>query len=481
MKKILSILFISLWTLRFFNSLVITDSVDPLNYHMVISKYIVNGLWNEAWTTIPGALMAGLFDFIYLIPHYLFDFGLKAHISSQFLHFFFSIGLGSIFLYQYLKKQNVMIALLAGICLLSITRAQSFLFMAKNDGALAFSYLLAVTYLLKLLKSPHITNKQAMKMGLLLGLIPAIKLNGLLYTAPLALYFIYHFKNSPKQLLLCASTALGILSPILYRNWYYIGAPFFPGLIKTFPGRASASMIQYYSMFMSKPASLQSLIANIHHLFTGKILFLALPFIFYKQRNIKKANLPLFFVLISFSAYLLVNGGVVTDRFLFPCYFVFCLVIFKYLLLIKRPITTKALTCVLVFILIDSKLDRSLKAARDGIYSYSGRSEIEIVNAIIAPSRLWNSLPASDKTQNILSDFLSQQYYAPINIRLLQVEHFPGSHFLPSCTIDQISKLSGFKYALINEQFNRHNPCYQLIKSSRRLSLVGNFALYELR
>ncbi|GAB4412584.1 MAG: hypothetical protein OHK0056_17810 [Bacteriovoracaceae bacterium] len=268
MKKIL-ISFIILFTaLKFCSALVPLDAVDPLNYHLVISKYLVHGLWNEAWTTIPGSLMSGLFDFIYLIPHLVFDYGMASQISSQILHLFFGLYLGSYLVFKNLRFRNEVFALMAALSILSIARSYNFFFMAKNDGALATVYLWT---LIQLRKKNHIL------LAIGMGLLPAIKMNGLLYVAPVFIFFAFENRNLWREVFKVSIISFIVFLPILMRNTYYMGNPLFPGLIKHIPGKATAEMIQYYSEFMSNPISFKTLYLNVWHLFTGKLLFLAAP------------------------------------------------------------------------------------------------------------------------------------------------------------------------------------------------------------
>ena len=173
MKKLSSaifLIFLIIFTIKSFESLLIYKHVDALNYHIVIAKYIVNGMWTKAWTQIPGSLMSGLFEYLYIIPHLIFNYGLKAQASSQLLHFLFSIGCGSLLLFSLFKKENFALACLAGISLLTISRGSSFFLYAKNDGVLALSYLATLIYFIRIKESQKTTISQSIIFGLLLGL-----------------------------------------------------------------------------------------------------------------------------------------------------------------------------------------------------------------------------------------------------------------------------------------------------------------------
>lgn len=480
MKRSLFVIFGIIFLLKTLESFVVYGHVDAINYHIVIAKYLSNGLWTEAWTTIPGSLMSGFFEFLYVIPHYIFDYGLKAHVSSQFLHYFFSLGIGSILVFNSIKNKDKVYAALAGISLLTIAKGSSFFLYAKNDGPLALSILLLYIFFERVRVKDSLSKKELITLGFLLGLAPAIKGSGILYIIPIALTFTYFHIKKPLQVLSVALIALLTWSPILFRNYYYIGNPLFPGLIEQIPGSASQAMIDYYSHHMSSKPTFISIMMNIKSLFLGKVVFLLSLVCFVKNIIDKRndSNKVMYFLLSSFVIMMLLNGGVTAVRFLFPAYFVLVYYIFSN---ISKVLPKKSYVPIILLILclVDSKIDKSFSRIKKMTKNYINLSEDEVIKKVIPLTAFWNHIDPSSKSL-LYSDNLSQQYYAPLNMRVIQYQHNPAAYFTKSCSSDEnLEEFKMFKYALIRADID--NPCYSLILNSQKLSTINEYSLYKLR
>ena len=118
---------------------------DALYYHLVGPKIWKESNWHSMWQDLVHYAQAGYFDLFYFIPTYFLESKLMIQIVCQFIHFFFSIFLASIFAI-YLIKDRIW-GPVCGVALLTIANDSSFFYYAKNDGALAFFSLLT-TYLI---------------------------------------------------------------------------------------------------------------------------------------------------------------------------------------------------------------------------------------------------------------------------------------------------------------------------------------------
>jgi len=476
-ERLLLYFFILILIIKCLESFVVYGHVDAINYHLVIAKYLTNGLWNEAWTTIPGALMSGVFEFIYLLPHSIFGHGYRAHSTSQFLHFCFSIGLGSITLYWMLSKTNKTFASLGAISILTISKGSSFFLYAKNDGVLALAVLLLYYFYDQYCYKQDSSIKNSIILGFLLGLAPAIKASGVLYIIPIALHFTYYNFKSFKFILISSSLSILTWLPILIRNYYYNGNPLFPGLIGHINGNSSAAMIEYYSRHMSSPATLQSVLRNIFNLFTGKLIFLIVPFIVFFnifKKNHQKNRL-FYYAISSFILILIVNGGVTAIRFLFPLFFVFVYFLFKNFA--EYKFSRSIFVFLLVGILVDSKVDKSIGRVIDDLTS--NETHKQKIERKIPLTKFWDKLDIHNSRFYILSDNLSQQYYAPINMRVIQYQHHPELNFLFKCKEHDLEKLSKYHYAVIMHDLN--NPCYNMIKNSKLIASMFQYKFYKLK
>lgn len=484
MYRFISALTFIVFLIKASNSLILQGHVDPLNYHLVVPKYLVNGQWNDAWRTIPGALMSGAFETLYLLPHLFFGYGVEAQVSSQFIHFILSLGLGSFLLFKYFKESNL-VAVLAALSLLTISRGASFFFLAKNDGALALAYLACVLTYIELNREGWGNVKKIVLFSFLLGLIPAIKLNGLIYIFPIVVHFVIRHYRNWKRVGLVGITSLVVLSPFLLRNYYYIGTPFFPGLLNVFPGDSSEEMVRYYTGAMSAPLTLGTFFQNIKLIFMGKFLFLFSPLLVLV--NLKKGrdslNLPFYMMITSFIIFLGTNGGIVTDRFHFPSYFILVFFIFSTLSVEvkENQKVTKWAWILLLIILADSKLDKAIGHARKGFSLYFENSKEGLVRKVIGPSIFWEKINEDGiKKIYILSDNLSQQYYAGLNTRIIQVQHTPEANFLFHCKDADVRKLEKYRYAILWDKSGRTNPCYKKILAGELVTSHKEYKLYRL-
>lgn len=455
---------------KLLESLVIYNHVDALNYHLVLGKYIANGYFYSVYKYVPGALFTGYFDYLYTIPNYIFGSGLVSHATSQFLHFIFGIFSSSIYLFFKIRKSDKTHAYLALLSCLLISKGSSFLLYAKNDGVLSTVFLILFVELYE--RRNNLGNYKACALfGILFGLCPSIKSNGLIFIFPLVIFYIYKVRNFNK-VFLTGVISIAIWLPLLIRNFHFTGNPFFPGLITYFPGNSSQEMINFYHAHMSNPTSFKSLLENLKLLFTGKLFFLILPILVFKN----KFRLKYFLIICPFIILMIINGGVAEPRFLFPLYFCFIYIIFT------DQIPSKFLPFLLVVILADSKVDKSITRIINMFSDYSNLTSTEIVRKHIPTTKIWdNIMIKNDREVFILTNTFSQSYYAPKNVRIVQTQHSPEAVFLNICNEKFFKEIAKFDYAILDTQNDGQSTCYQSITSSKILFNSGNFNLYEIK
>lgn len=451
---------------------------DALNYHLVGPRFWLETSWLEMTNDLWGNFQSGLFEALYLLTIGIFGNTLWGQLSSQLLHFLLGQGLAALVLFKFFKaRKKEIIGALAGLSILTISKSADFFLYAKNDGALAC---LGLILALMLFDDSFVSlngKKRNLFLGILMGVIPAIKMSGLFIVLPLSIYFVLINYHRLSDVFITAITALLVFSPILIRNYYFIGNPFFPGLIELFPGVLTDEMKRYYLYHMSNKLSFSSFIAASKSLFTGKIIFLIFfPILFCR---LKDKRLPFFsiFVLSIFILYLLVNGGLVVERFFFICYFLITTMIFVFLS--EKNFKNKYYYLLLVLILVDSKVDKSIKRIVNFIPSYFNENSLDIVYKHSPYASIWKGVSSTGKKELVISDLFAQQFYSPDGFRIHQFRGRPDVEFLGKCESSDISKLQKYSYAILAEK--NQNPCYEKIRNSGLiLNQVGEFILFKL-
>ena len=453
-------------------SFALTGNGDPLYYSLGMPKFWLQTSWAEMHRDLFASFQASFFEYIYIIPVWLFSNTLKAHLSAQFIHAFFSLGLGATLLYKYLRRHtSVELASLGAISLLTISNWSMAFYHAKADGAVAlFSLISAILICDRALLKQFRPLSRSIVIGLSLGILPMIKMSGLIPAAVMGLVYAYDQRKQPHLVFTAAGVALLATSPILLRNWYFLKSPFFPGLVKLFPGNLTEQNIEYFSKYMSKPLTLTQLPGQIYDFLTGKILHWLAPMIALLNIKFKiRTNRYYLISLLIFAVYMAVNGGIARPRFYFACYFVTTLFIFlsiSYYPLLKKH-WKKSLIFILALILVDSKMDKSFSRIKNSFSLYkSAENQEEAASSFYHSARMWNAFPKTKGEQKtfILSDYASNQFYAPQSVRLKLGMYDHDAEFLKICKSSDLTKLNKFQYVLLSKNLN--NPCYEKIKRS---------------
>lgn len=419
-KTFMKALFIFIWIIKCLESLYLFSHGDALNYHIVWPKILHEVGLNTLFTEFFPVWLAGYFDLLYIIPFSLFGASPWAQMMSQFLHFFFSLGLGSFILVSFFRKTDL--AYLMGIILLTLNKSSDFFLYAKNDGFIAL--LVLVSYImLTHIESDRKVLKNTLLISLLAGIAVGSKLSAAFSFLPIGLYLTFLFikRSQYRYITYSFFTSLALALPPLYLKWIYLKSPFFPGLLSVFPGDFSPENLQAWKNFVSKKASLSSILTNLKYYFFNKAVFIALPLSFIFRK--KAIWLPLLLSLSSFLLYLLFNGGVTSARFYFASVFLLVLALGELFLHFFEKIPSKRniiFVVLLILTLVDSKLDKSL--GRITIFGQDVFSikERELVRKYIPRTQVWDYVPKGTQNRkiHILAEGFAQSYYAPSYVRL---------------------------------------------------------------
>jgi hypothetical protein len=474
-----------IFSLKSFETLVFTSHGDALYYHLPFGFYVYEFGMNWTLTELCGALMTGLFDHLYIITVNIMPERWQGQLLSQFAHYFFSMGLGSIILFYHFRE-NKMIAALASLSLLTLSSGASYFFYAKNDGPLALAVLIAAIFICYPKNKTH-----PLIIGLLLGLLPLIKLSGLFATIPLSLIYAFDQRKKPPHILLAATVAFTVWSPLLWRNWYYSGTPFFPGLLSLFPGEVSEAIIETYASYVAKEITVSSFFKALQIIFMPKLI-IALGLLFVTKESLHR-HLRLFICALSYAGiYLLINGGVTSYRFFFPVMFLMTAFVFH--LMKDHPklkLAPKAVWIILLMIILaDSKIDNTIKKVKRLPQQMSAL--INDPDAFIyeksTNAQIWQPLQGETQKFRVITDGYNEVFYAPTTARLHCVECNNQAAFLWRCDQDgDLEKLQSYEYAILQEHHlhkAQSNPCYQQITQSLVLKKVPSFntsyILYKL-
>jgi hypothetical protein len=467
LRLIFSVVFLLIFLSRCIESLLPYDHSDALYYHLAGAKIWYFTSFKDLILNLPTYAQAGIFDIFYYPLFFLKLSLVKTQSLAQFLHFFCSIGLASFFCLM--SGRKTWWGVLAAIAMLTIAKDGSYFVFAKNDGVLA---------LIGLFTAYSVVEKKPwLQTALLMGLLPLIKLSGIYVVIPTSLLYVYLNRNI-KDILRVAVISIAMLSLALLKNYFVTGNPLFPGGSNHFPGLMSPSMIQYNQGFFGNGVTLATLKGLLSDLFLGKIILIfSVPVFFYnlKKKNIS-ANYYFLIALVIFLTYVLTNGGYQAARFFFTCHFL--LIYFLFLSFKSIELKPSWMIAILILILADAKVDKTMKRAWYAIRDYSSLSEKEIVLKHIPHTHFWEKLPISQLPQFIVSDYVSETYYLPSNYILHIPDHSPQADFLYHCEGERFNELKRYQFALISK--NLINACYQKIRQGTLLLKKEGFELYLL-
>ena len=472
------------FTIKLVETIYLFNQVDALAYHLVGGRYwIEDGIFQMSKWFIQ-FFQAGYFDYFYVIPNFIFGSTMLTQISGQSMHFIFSLGLACLVFIKYFKGNYW--GFIGSLLILSLSRDGRFWLYAKNDGVLASVTLITSILIFEKHYQNKIKNKKIyfIIVGGLLGLLPGIKMLGLFATIPLSLSFAWINRKNVKMIIPSTLIALIVWAPILIRNYYFLETPFFPGLIKIFPGNLPPGIIKLYSSMMSSPFTVNSLLLQIRDCIFSKLFFFIIPIIwFFNVKFKKEGNEYLYVSVIYLTLYLCTNGSVRYARFFFPCHILLAFYTIKSLSQYK--INNLFLWPLTIFILADSKIDLGVKHIVDAIKIYSSKeNQKQIINTMIPLTRIWNYVDKNNKDKKIyiISDYSSQVFYSPKNYRLEQSQSHRKADFFYNCTEKQLHKLKRYSYAIITKDIK--NPCYNIIRNRGTklytLNSYTRFTLYEL-
>ncbi len=438
---------------------------DAFSYHLIIPKHIIELGFTDTLSKFFPTVIAGYFDLLYLIPLSLFKNTLAGQISSQLLHFLIGQGLASFLMTKIIKDNQL--KWIAGIAALTLAKSGDMFLYAKNDGVVVSASLLFY----------YFSNKSILRKGVLLGLLPSIKLSGVFIALPLILNEIVFKKIKLIEILILGVTSILIFIPICLYKFKMTGNPLFPGLLYSFPDQLPQYLIDSYGGMLAAKLGMSSLIENLRLLFLGKIIcLLIIPVLIFQKKKINTA--PFIIAILCFSLYLFVNGAVPSPRFFFSSYFF--LIIGCFGALDSSHLQKKWIVPVLlILVLVDSKLDKSLTRVKNNLVDLSNLSSKEIISKRIPRSRVWDLVQKGEKEKlvHVFSDRFPQQFYAPQFVRLHHYPTQPQVRFFDQCS--NPSGLEKFQYYILSESGSK-NPCYEMIyNSSELIGTVQEFKVFK--
>ncbi|MCF8057848.1 MAG: hypothetical protein K9K67_01020 [Bacteriovoracaceae bacterium] len=476
-EKVFRFFFFFLLILKILESFVLKGHGDAVSYHQVLGRYILEYGFIAAHRDFYLSNMTGLFDYIYTIPQWIFGSYIKAHLISQFLHMACSLLVG-IWVFSKVFKEKILFYS-AGIFLLSFARSPDFFIYAKNDGALAITFLIGTLLVFKKIGINFTHIKRHLLIGLCLGLLPAIKMSGIIYALVLGITYLLKYFREWKLVTIGTLLSLSIASIIWFRNWHFIGNPLFPAFLDFFPTRATPEMKAFMESFLKNPASFGGILKNYAVAFSPKFIgYLSLPAVIYNYKKGRTELNQLFWLIFGFtSLYCLINPGYPAERFYFGCHFVliyFLLESSSYVLSEVR-ISPRWLVLTLILFLADSKIDKMTK--RVTIYYkdvYQMGVSKELLNYYAPYTVIWNHVAPNS---NVVSDHAPMQYYAPRGTRLYQAGHSYEANFLRKCITPTKEQLAFFDYYIAKVPMGN---CHALQENTSDAIIIHhNYALFK--
>lgn len=451
-SKVLSYLFSFIWVIKAIESLYLFSHGDALSYHLVWPKLVLNNGIKDTISHFFPIWLSGYFDFIYFIPNFIFGEGAEAQQLGQFIHFFLSLGLGSIILVKFIKHPQY--RWLAGISLLTIAESADFFLYAKNDGFIALCSLISFL----LIQNNQKYNKYFL--GVIFGLAIGTKLSALFFMLPLGLlYLINCLKKKNYDFLLVIFFTIITSLPTLFIKYSYLKSPFFPGLLNLFPGNLDIDLTDQYNSLVKIPASLISTLKNIKAFYFFKLATLTVLIItlFAEKDKRNKKIFNIFIISIGLLLYLVLNGGNVAPRFYFSAYFILTYLAFQ-------NFSSKYTLFFLLLIFADSKIDKSIKRIK---IVFNGDNT---VSKRITRSAVWNKIP---QDSNVIAHAYTQMYYAKNGIQMQDILTTPlGVKYRKSC--DEV-----FHYAIMPIKYKMF-PCLEEQIETEIMTFSG-FKLYKLK
>lgn len=470
-------LFILIFVLKFLESCTLFGHGDALSYHMVWPKIVLNSSISEMLTEFFPFYFSGYFDSIYFLPQIIFGPGsLKAHIFSQNIHFFCSLGIISLLMVKIFGKN--LTGFLAALSVLTVSKGSDFFLYAKNDGALA-----AIAFLSYLIvdNKIEIANKKlrAVTIGLLFGFIPSVKLTGFFFLIPIGAWYLWTTRKELLNFTLSLLTALIVFAPILLiKNKHLGGAILFPGFLDLFPGKLDPYLIHNFKVFTQNPFSFDGVVKNLKNFFLAKFFLVSIPYLMIRQWKIEKMiSLSIIISLTYLGLWLLINGGIGEPRFIFSCFFLNLFYFFEQSRTFKLP-SNKTIYLIPLLILADSKIDKSISRYKRFSWYFEHGSEKEIVMRHLKNVRIWKHITnITGKKTWILSDHYPQLYYADEGLRLDHTSMTPEGLFFNRCL--EPKNIQKYKYFIFLNDHNK-NPCFKIIfEQTKMVAEEQGFKIYK--
>ncbi|MBS1959540.1 MAG: hypothetical protein JST80_08730 [Bdellovibrionales bacterium] len=435
---------------------------DAFYYHLAGAKTLVHHGLQVLMNDLQIYAQAGWFDLLYVIPVWLTSNVIAIQLIAQLMHVFAGLILGAVLTLKWIP--NRIYGLLGAIAILTISRDSAFFIYAKNDGVVAMLTLLACHAMYKR-QSPY-------WIGFLLGLLPSIKMSGLVSSTVLGLiYAVVTLKESAgiSPALIAGLTAFAAFLPAMIKNYLFTGDPLFPGMVNHFPGTLSTTTQEVYLRYFSTPATVSSILANTKELFLGKIVYLLSFAIVPWKLKRKDHDGLIFFIagLAIFFAHSATNGTPQGARFFFATFFL--LIFFTFNELSKLNLKPKWNWALLALILVDSKIDMAPRAIIGNFKELATHTTEELLERNIVQMKFLKYIdPNPPGPQMVYSDSKVEFFHLHPAYRFVHAELSRNADFIIKCAgPDDVAKLDQFEYFILMRPIQ--NPCYDKVRTQGKL------------
>ena len=226
---------------------------------------------------------------------------------------------------------------------------------------------------------------------------------------------------------------------------------------------------------MGAPLSSTLFFQHLQAFFGGKLVLYLTPILFIYLLAKRRPISPWFALpLVSFALYLMANGGILYERYYFPAYFAMA-----FFLVSETPsniLTSKIWGLVfVVLILLDSKIDKSFKRIKDTFKLYLSAPDALTIAETVAPvMKLFHSIPANSQ---VLSNQLSEVYYAKEGVRMIQYSANLDAEFLGRCLTGEENLVDHYSFAIMAPSFE-NNCTLAITKTWVPITSEGEYTLY---
>lgn len=341
---------------------------DPLYYHLSSAWYwsqnkgISFVKWQTWW------LQGGTIEYFFMIISLICKNKFVVLISAQLFHYFVGLLLSAIIVYKSARLfQPVLFSLLTVLCFITFSEDGMMFVRAKNDGFTLFFIIstcyITMNYFLKKKKDHFFLIYLFLLFSLsikhtalffLLTFIPILWICDIKWNE-------MSFNGWIKTHLWYLTLFLPVGLPVIARNWFYTGNPFFPAMNNIFKSQYMDSYIEdvVKNFFYIKGSLFQIIFSNVKRFVLAKIPFVV--FALFPLLHNRLLNFLSLIIIGSFVVLCIVTGQGKYSRFAFYMFALLSISSITVLWYLKKrfTISRKWMVMVLcVLIVINSNIDR---------------------------------------------------------------------------------------------------------------------------